>query len=195
MLWIGYLQWHLRTRGDLHTCPSRSSRTSTTSRCRDAVLAYDAQRPSSAMPRASGNALGRPHHQAAPGYRRGSARPRRRVPVLHLQQPAPGQVARCRLHRGQPAVHRQRHECAMLWATAIRKRCAACTTTCLIRADFVMYWWDKAAELARTGKTQALRLHHHEQLATNAESQGVATPHRFKEADLFGFRYPRSSVG
>ena len=40
VLWIGYLQWHFRTRGQCHAA-SRSSRDFHNIECRDAVLAWD----------------------------------------------------------------------------------------------------------------------------------------------------------
>ncbi len=55
--------------------------------------------------RRRGDQVGRPHHQAAPRYRRGSARPRSPRAGVHLQQPEARPLARCGLHRGEPAVH------------------------------------------------------------------------------------------
>ena len=45
VLWIGYLQWHLRTRGDVHGLPEPILRNLHNIECRDAVLAGDAVEP------------------------------------------------------------------------------------------------------------------------------------------------------
>ena len=45
VLWIGYLQWHLRTRGDAAGLPEPILRNLHNIECRDAVLAWDAVEP------------------------------------------------------------------------------------------------------------------------------------------------------
>ncbi len=105
VLWIGFLQWHLRTHGNLHTLQEPIIKDLHNIEKRDAVLDWDSITP---LLDAEGQPVTRwdgrttkPH----PVTGRGSARcgcPRAAVPI---PQPAPGQMATGRLHRGEPAVH------------------------------------------------------------------------------------------
>jgi hypothetical protein len=72
VLWIGYLQWHFRTRGKRP--PSPIIRNFHNIECRDAVLAYDRVEPVLDADGPAAHPLGRPRHQTPPGHRPRSAR-------------------------------------------------------------------------------------------------------------------------
>ncbi|MBL0029137.1 MAG: hypothetical protein IPO95_08720 [Rhodanobacteraceae bacterium] len=109
VLWIGYLQWHFRTRGDVHP-PVPVIRDFRNIENRDAVLAYD--RVEVVGSRGAGDALGRRDDEAVADHRREDSRRVRPKPIERCP-PAQGRLAASRFHRRQPAVHwcRKRASC------------------------------------------------------------------------------------
>ena len=157
VLWIGFLQWHRRTRGDVRP-PEPILRNLHNIECRDAVLAWDAVEPLLDAAGQARDPLGRPHHQAAPGHRPGGARRDGPCAGLALRQPAGGGVAGGGFCRGESAVRRQQPACVTRWATAMSRPSGGLMLTCPNSADYVMFWWDKAAGLARSGQVQRFGL-------------------------------------
>ena len=73
VLWIGYLQWHFRTRG--HATPAEPIiKNYRNIECRDAVLAWDRKEMVVDKDLKPVTLLGRPHDEDPPGDGRGSAR-------------------------------------------------------------------------------------------------------------------------
>ena len=130
MLWIGYLQWHFRTRGS-GLPPSPILRDFHNIECRDAVLACDARRNRPRRARPAGHPLGRPNDQAPSRHRRTRARRDRPRAAAALCQSAPGRMAAGRLHRRQSAVHRRTGACAPAlgdgYVEALRADLAGCS--------------------------------------------------------------------
>ena len=68
VLWIGYLQWHFRTRGQVLP-PQPVLRDFGNIECRDAVLAHDGANGGRGRERATADSLGRADGSASSGYR------------------------------------------------------------------------------------------------------------------------------
>ncbi|MCB9130776.1 MAG: hypothetical protein H6647_07520 [Anaerolineales bacterium] len=158
VLWIGFLQWHFRSHGDVRP-PEPIIHRAHNIECRDAVLAWGRGRAAAGRGRQPRDPLGRAHHQDASGDRPRSARRDRACASLSLHQPAAGRVASDRLRGRQPAVHRHRPYARRAgrggYTEAIRKAYKTSpprrTTSC--------FWWDKAALiLARSGRIQRFGL-------------------------------------
>jgi hypothetical protein len=143
VLWIGYLQWHFRTRG-AGLPPSPILRDFRNIECRDAVLDHDAAKSS---PTKHGVPLSR--WDGAPLKTHPS--PANRCPTTTPACPCcatstrAGHLAGGRLHRRQPALHRRRHHARRLgdgYVEALRGLAGSPES-----ADFVMFWWHHAAAL------------------------------------------------
>ena len=150
VLWIGYLQWHYRTRGDVQP-PEPIVRAFHNIECRDAVLAWDGVEPllddaGQPVTRWDGRSF-RPHPVT------GELVPDEhgRVPVYRYHNPRPAQWPDTDYVVGNPpfiGTARMREALGDGYAEAIRSVYPHVPDS----ADYVMYWWDKAAELARAGK-------------------------------------------
>ena len=130
VLWIGYLQWHFRTRGS-GLPPSPILRDFQNIECRDAVLAYDAVelRHRRSRPAASpAGTAARPNRTPSPAKPCPTKPPA--VPLERYTEPAPGRLAAGRLHRRQSALHRHRRHARRRSATATSKPCAPPGRTC-----------------------------------------------------------------
>ena len=155
VLWIGYLQWHFRTRGDAAGLPSRSCATYTTSSAATRCWPGTAVEPLL-------DAEGRPvtrwdgrDDEDAPGHRRAGARRNRAHAGLALRQP--------RRRRGRRriswwAIRRSSAPrlCDLLgdgYVDAIRQAYAGQVED---NADYVMYWWLFAAKLVIEDKSARL---------------------------------------
>ena len=102
VLWIGYLQWHFRTRGQ--TMPAEPVlKKFKNIECRDAVLAYDGTEPARDEGRAD-YALGREHEKDPVTGENGAGRDRARAGAAIPESPAGG-VAGGGLRRGESAVY------------------------------------------------------------------------------------------
>ena len=157
VLWIGYLQWHLRTRGDAAGLPEPILRNLHNIECRDAVLAWDAVEPLL-------DAEGRP-------VTRWDGRTTKLHPVTG--EPVPDEAARVPAYRyvnprpaawpeadfivGNPpfiGTARMREALGDGYVEAIRRVYPHVPDS----ADYVMFWWDKAAELVRAGRARRFGL-------------------------------------
>ena len=106
VLWIGYLQWHFRTRG--HVMPPQPVlKDFHNIECRDAVLAYDRVEYVLDERRRARHPLGRQDDEEAPGHGRGRARRNRTRAAGAVRQSAQGRVAGGGFRGRQSAVHRQ----------------------------------------------------------------------------------------
>jgi hypothetical protein len=168
VLWIGYLQWHFRTRGQ--TMPAEPVlKNFKNIQCRDAVLAYDGE-PQPALD-AAGNAksvwnrLGK-KTDTVTGHEVPDET--KRVPLLTYANPRPAIWPDADFIVGNPpfiGTARMREDLGDGYAETLR----AAYPDVPESADFVLYWWHKAAELVRTGKARRFGL-----ITTNSLTQTFA---------------------
>ena len=149
VLWIGFLQWHLRTRGDVRPAEPIIRDFHNIER-RDAVLDWDGVEPLL-------DAAGRPvtHWDGRTTKRHpvtGEDVPDEtaRVPVYRYLYPRPAEWPAAEFVVGNPpfiGTARMRDALGDGYAEAIRATYPAVPAS----ADYVMYWWHRAAGLARAG--------------------------------------------
>ncbi len=150
VLWIGYLQWHFRTRGRV-TPPEPIIKNFHNIECRDAVLAWDRTEPvlddqGKPVTRWDGRTMKR--HPVT-----GEDVPDEivRVPVLNYVNPRPAEWPQADFIVGNPPFIGAKYIRDSLgdgYAEAIRTTYPDVPES----ADFVMYWWHKAALLVHGGK-------------------------------------------
>jgi hypothetical protein len=150
VLWIGYLQWHLRTRGDVQP-PEPIIRDFHNIECRDAVLAWDGVEP---LLDADGRVVTRwdgrttkPHPVTGEQVPDEGAR----VLVYRYINPRPAEWPAADFVVGNPPFignKRMRFHLGDGYAEALRSAYGNMSAT----VDFVMYWWDNAARLVRNRK-------------------------------------------
>lgn len=153
VLWIGFLQWHLRTRGNLQGLAEPIIRDLHNVECRDAVLDWDERSPlldddGQAVTRWDGRTT-RTH----PVTREEVPDPEARVPVYTYSNPRPAQWPKVDYIVGNPpfiGTARMRDALGDGYTEALRKVYPNVPDS----ADFVMFWWDKAAERTRAGQTR-----------------------------------------
>jgi hypothetical protein len=157
VLWIGYLQWHFRTRGQ--TMPAEPVlKNFKNIRCRDAVLDYDDE------PQPARDPAGKPitvwdRHSLKTDMVTGRKVPdeSRRVLLLTYTNPRPAQWPQADFIVGNPPFignKRMREELGDGYAETLR----AAYPDVPESADFVLYWWHKAAELVRAGQAKRFGL-------------------------------------
>ncbi|MEX2263348.1 MAG: DNA methyltransferase [Bryobacteraceae bacterium] len=151
VLWIGYLQWYFRTRGASSLPPEPVIAKFQNIECTDAVLAWDRKEPAL-------DGSGKPVTQW-------DGRTMKIHPVTGEQ--VPDETARIPVYRhvgskkpqwpeadfivGNPPFignWRMRSELGDGYVEALRGTYGTVPDS----AEYVMYWWDRAAELARAGK-------------------------------------------
>jgi hypothetical protein len=168
VLWIGYLQWHFRTRGQ--TMPAEPVlKNFKNIQCRDAVLAYDGE-PQPALDVAGNaksvwNRLGKKTDTVT-----GREVPdeTKRVPLLTYTNPRQAIWPEADFIVGNPPFigdKRMRVSLGDGYAETLRATYPDVPES----ADFVLYWWHKAAELVRTGKARRFGL-----ITTNSLRQSFA---------------------
>ena len=150
VLWIGYLQWHFRTRGRVAP-PEPIIKAFRNIECRDAVLAFDRTAPVL-------DAEGRPvtrwdgrMTKAHPVTGEEVPDETARVPLLAYENPRPAAWPEADFIVGNPpfiGTARMRDALGDGYTAAVRKTYPDVPES----ADFVMYWWHKAALLVRAGK-------------------------------------------
>jgi hypothetical protein len=156
VLWIGYLQWHLRTRGDVRP-PEPILSDLHNIECRDAVLAWDAVEP---LRDAAGQPVTRwDGHTKKIHPVTGEKVPDEtaQVPVYRYLNPRPAEWPAADYVVGNPpfiGTARMREALGDGYAEAIR----ATYPNVPASADYVMHWWDKAAELTRAGAVRRFGL-------------------------------------
>ena len=157
VLWIGYLQWHLRTRGDAAGLPEPILRNLHNIECRDAVLAWDAVEP---LLDADGRPVTRWDGRTTVTHPvTGEPVPDEtaRVPAWRYVNPRPATWPEADFIVGNPpfiGTARMREALGDGYVEAIRRVYPHVPDS----ADYVMFWWDKAAELVRTGRARRFGL-------------------------------------
>ncbi len=160
VLWIGYLQWHFRTRGEaLPREPVLKKFRNI--ECRDAVLDYDAK-----------EIVKDEHRQAVTRWDGRTYKKREdvpdetaRVPLFAYRNARPAEWPAADYIIGNPpfiGTARMRATLGDGYTEALRKIYGDIGES----SDYVMYWWDKAAHLARAGNIKRFGL-----IATNSLRQ------------------------
>ena len=152
VLWIGYLQWHFRTHGTASPAEPvlRDFRNIEN---RDAVLAWDGTRPrldETGRPVTRWDGLSTVRH---PVTGEQVPDPAARVQVLDYLKPRPAQWPQADFIVGNPpfiGASRMREALGDGYAEALRAAYPKMPES----ADFVMFWWEKAALATRAGKTR-----------------------------------------
>ena len=156
VLWIGYLQWHFRTRGRV-TPPEPIIKNFRNIECRDAVLAYDRTAPTlyaSGQPvtRWDGRTM-KKHPVTGEDVPDETAR----VPALHYENPRPAAWPDADFIVGNPpyiGVRRLKLSIGDEYVETLRKAYPDVPET----SDYVMYWWEKAALAVASGATRRFGL-------------------------------------
>ena len=157
VLWIGYLQWHFRTRGD--SMPAEPVlKKFRNIECRDAVLAWDGQ-PAPARDERGEILTVWDRRSMKTDLVTGRAVPdeTKRVPLLTYPNARPAAWPVADYIVGNPpflGTARMREDLGDGYAETLR----AAYPDVPESADFVMYWWHKAAALARTGAVRRFGL-------------------------------------
>lgn len=168
VLWIGYLQWHFRLHGK-RTPPEPILRAFKNIQCRDAVLAYDGE-PEPARDEAGKAITVWDRRSKKTDLVTGREVPdeTKRVPLLTYKNPRPAQWPSADFIVGNPpfiGTARMREDLGDGYAETLRATYPAVPES----ADFVLYWWHKAAELTRAGKVKRFGL-----ITTNSLRQTFA---------------------
>ncbi|MEW6467214.1 MAG: DNA methyltransferase, partial [Pseudomonadota bacterium] len=156
VLWIGWLQWQVRTRG-LASVAEPVVHDYGNIECRDAVLAFDATEPAL-------DAQGQPltrwdgvSYQPHPVTGEPVPDPAARVPVWRYTNPRPAQWPPADFIVGNPPFIGASSLRAALgdgYAEALRRAWPEVPES----ADFVMHWWHHAAALVRAGAARRFGL-------------------------------------
>lgn len=175
VLWIGYLQWHYRTRGQ--TAPAEPVlKKFRNIECRDAVLAWDGE------PQAVRDAAGEPvtvwdRRSMKVNLVTGRDEPdeAKRVPLLIYPNARPAKWPRADFIVGNPPFLgklKLRADLGDSYAETLRSAYPQVPES----ADFVMYWWHKSAALVGAKEVQRFGL-----ITTNSLRQSlgrrVVQPH------------------
>ena len=152
VLWIGYLQWHFRTRG--HVLPPEPViKKFSNIECRDAVLAYDGVEP---VLDAAGKLVTHWDGRTTKTHPvTGEQVPDEatQVPMLRYLNPRQAEWPKADFVVGNPpflGAATMRRALGDGYVEALRKAWKDVPDS----ADFVMFWWQQAAELTRQGKLQ-----------------------------------------
>ncbi len=151
VLWIGFLQWHLRTHGHLRNLQEPIIKDLHNIEKRDAVLAWDSITPlldeqGKPVTRWDGRTT-KPHPVTGEEVPDADAR----VPVYHYHKPRPAEWPKADYIVGNPpfiGTAMMRDALGDGYTEALRSVYENVPDS----ADFVMCWWDKAAELVRNKK-------------------------------------------
>lgn len=152
VLWIGYLQWHFRTRGQ--TMPAEPVlKNFKNIQCRDAVLDCDEIKPARDEAGSEMKIWDRRSFKTDTLTGREVPDETKRVPLLTYANPRPASWPEADYIVGNPPFignKRMRDFLGDGYAEALRAVYPDVSET----ADFVMYWWHKAAGLVRAGKAK-----------------------------------------
>ena len=168
VLWIGYLQWHFRVHGK-RTPPEPILRAFKNIECRDAVLAYDGE-PQPARDETGRELTVWDRRSKKTDMVTGHEVPdeTKRVPLLTYSNPQPATWPASDFIVGNPpfiGTARMREDLGDGYAETLR----AAYPDVPESADFVLYWWHKAAELVRAGRANRFGL-----ITTNSLRQTFA---------------------
>jgi hypothetical protein len=167
-LWIGYLQWHFRLHGK-RTPPEPILRAFKNIQCRDAVLEYDGS-PQPELDKAGKTKTVWDRKSTKADLVTGREVPdeTKRVPLLTYANPRPAKWPAADFIVGNPpfiGTARMREDLGDGYAETLRATYPAVPES----ADFVLYWWHKAAELTRAGRAKRFGL-----ITTNSLRQTFA---------------------
>lgn len=153
VLWIGYLQWHFRTRGDASP-PQPVIRDFRNIECRDAVLASDRieyVRDEHGVPVTRWDGI---TTKASPVTGEPVPDDSARVPIEHYVNPRKAAWPQADYVVGNPPFlgkgEKLRFALGDGYVEALRRAWPEVPES----ADFVMYWWHHAAQLTQTGALQ-----------------------------------------
>ena len=168
VLWIGYLQWHFRLHGK-RTPPEPILRAFKNIQCRDAVLEYDGS-PQPELDKAGKTKTVWDRKSTKADLVTGREVPdeTKRVPLLTYANPRPAKWPAADFIVGNPpfiGTARMREDLGDGYAETLRATYPAVPES----ADFVLYWWHKAAELTRAGRAKRFGL-----ITTNSLRQTFA---------------------
>ncbi|MEY3898735.1 MAG: hypothetical protein RLZZ214_4257 [Verrucomicrobiota bacterium] len=153
VLWIGYLQWHFRTRGQ--TMPEEPVLKSFKNiECRDAVLEYDGE-PVPARDENGEIITQWDGRSKKVDFVTGRDVPdeTKRITLLAYSNPRPAKWPTADYIVGNPPFigdKRMRDDLGDGYTETLRATYRKVPDS----ADFVLYWWHKAAQLVRTGKVK-----------------------------------------
>lgn len=153
VLWIGYLQWYFRTWGALASPPEPVIKRFHNIECRDAILAYDHAEP---VREANGEIKTQwDQHTMRPNPVTGEEVPddTARRPILRYENPRRAEWPKADFIIGNPPFIGNwmiRRELGEGYAETLRSVYDDVPES----ADFVMYWWHRAASLARSGEVR-----------------------------------------
>ncbi len=166
VLWIGYLQWHLRIYGKTQPVPEPVLRDYKNIECRDAVLAWDGE------PELVRDAQGKPvtrwdgeSMKRNPVTGEKVPDETKRVPVYRYKNPRKAEWPEADFIVGNPPYignKRMRANLGSEYVEALRQVQANVPDT----SDFVMYWWNHAATIVRRGHARQFGL-----ITTNSITQ------------------------
>ncbi len=156
VLWIGYLQWHFRTRGDAKPAEP-VLRKFRNIECRDAVLAYDSVEivtgeDGQPVTRWDGRTM-KTHPVTGEDVPDDAAR----VPLYRYINARKAEWPAADYVVGNPPFignWRMRSALGDGYTETLRQLYGEIPESC----DYVMFWWDKAAELARRGQIKRFGL-------------------------------------
>ncbi len=157
VLWIGYLQWHFRTRGEVLPAEPVLKKFRNIE-CRDAVLAWDGDPVP--VTDESGHAVtvwDRRSMKTDPVTGRDIPDESKRLPLLTYPNARPADWPETDFIVGNPPFlgpARMREDLGDGYAETLR----AAYPDVPESADFVMYWWNKAALLVKEGKVRRFGL-------------------------------------
>jgi hypothetical protein len=165
VLWIGYLQWHHKTYGQTKKPPEPVMKNYRNIECRDAVLAYDGTRvvigpDGKPVTRWDGKTM-----KLHPATWKDVPDDDARVAVEALINPRAAKWPAADYVVGNPPFignKRMRRALGDGYVSALREKYADVAET----ADFVMYWWHKAALLVAGGEVSRAGL-----ITTNSITQ------------------------
>ena len=158
VLWIGFLQWHLRTHGNLHHLPEPIIKNLHNIECRDAVLDYDERVPMKDPAGDPGSSPGlarwdglttKTHPITGEQVPDADAR----VPVYTYTNPRPAKWPAADYIVGNPPFignKRMRLALGDGYTDALREAHKKVPESC----DFVMYWWEHAGRLVAEKKAK-----------------------------------------
>jgi hypothetical protein len=153
VLWIGYLQWHLRTAGDVRTISEPILQSVRNIEARDAILSYDDKQVvvnAAGIPETHWDGrTTKPHPVTGRPVPDESAR----TPIFTYTNPRPASWPEADFIVGNPpfiGASRMRLALGDGYTETLRKTISNVPES----ADFVMYWWDHAAALVRQGKVR-----------------------------------------
>lgn len=153
VLWIGYLQWHLRTAGDVRTLSEPILQSVRNIEARDAILSYDDKQVvvnAAGIPETHWDGrTTKPHPVTGRPVPDESAR----TPIFTYTNPSPASWPEADFIVGNPpfiGASRMRLALGDGYTETLRKTISNVPES----ADFVMYWWDHAAALVRQGKVR-----------------------------------------